>query len=312
MKPLASTDRGSVSTTSSGHSRMKRLLIFDVDGTLSLSQRPVYRDFQDLFNKLHTLGCMIAIVSGSDEGKIAPQFGVENCREIMRDFHVDFCCFENSAVTFKAIRPSNHTPCTSDTSTPTMSPIMSREGKVEDLDCIKVREQTFLDAIGDDAYQRLVNFVLKLLSEVELPKKRSRMIDLRTGLLNVSPIGRKCTIQEREEFAAYDAKTGIRKRLRTQILERFGEELDLDASLGGQISLDIFLRNQTKASIFEVIDATTFDEVHFFGDRCVPEGNDYPLFISDRVTHRNHVRGPEDTRDRLLSLINDILQQSQH
>lgn len=46
----------------------------------------------------------------------------------------------------------------------------------------------------------MVNFLLKYLSDVRLPKKRGTFIEFRTGMINVSPIGRNATVEERNEF----------------------------------------------------------------------------------------------------------------
>ena len=40
---------------------------------------------------------------------------------------------------------------------------------------------------------RLISFILKYLSTIELPQKRGTFIEFRNGMLNVSPIGRNCS-----------------------------------------------------------------------------------------------------------------------
>ena len=40
--------------------------------------------------------------------------------------------------------------------------------------------------------------------------KRGTFIEFRAGMVNVSPIGRNCSQEERDAFEQYDHKTGIR------------------------------------------------------------------------------------------------------
>lgn len=58
--------------------------------------------------------------------------------------------------------------------------------------------------LGEDLLQRLINFILRYLSDVKLPVKRGNFVELRNGILNVSPIGRSCSQAERNAFYEYD------------------------------------------------------------------------------------------------------------
>jgi phosphomannomutase len=62
---------------------------------------------------------------------------------------------------------------------------------------------SFIQWLGEEKYQDLVNFTLKYLAEVRLPKKRGTFIEFRNGMINISPIGRNASIEERNEFEAY-------------------------------------------------------------------------------------------------------------
>ena len=70
--------------------------------------------------------------------------------------------------------------------------------------CIK---QEFL---GEASLMRFINFVLHYIADLDIPIKRGTFIEFRNGMLNVSPIGRNCSQEEREEFERFDLKTGIR------------------------------------------------------------------------------------------------------
>lgn len=60
------------------------------------------------------------------------------------------------------------------------------------------------EQLGQDKLNKLVNYILGYLSMIELPIKRGTFIEYRSGMLNVSPIGRNCSRKEREDFEKYD------------------------------------------------------------------------------------------------------------
>jgi Eukaryotic phosphomannomutase. len=64
---------------------------------------------------------------------------------------------------------------------------------------------SFIHWLGEEKYQNLVNFCLKYIADVKLPKKRGTFIEFRNGMINVSPIGRNASVEERNEFEAYVA-----------------------------------------------------------------------------------------------------------
>lgn len=46
--------------------------------------------------------------------------------------------------------------------------------------------------------------------DLQMPVKRGTFIEFRKGMLNVSPIGRNCSQEERDEFERYDKGANIR------------------------------------------------------------------------------------------------------
>jgi phosphomannomutase len=56
---------------------------------------------------------------------------------------------------------------------------------------------------------------------------------------------------------------------------------NLEASVGGQISIDIYPKGKNKAQVLGDI----IGPITFFGDKCQPGGNDYPLV--ERLHHLN-------------------------
>ena len=64
--------------------------------------------------------------------------------------------------------------------------------------------------LGEPTLQRLINFILHYIADLEIPVKRGTFIEFRNGMLNVSPIGRNCSQEERDEFERYDAGAAVR------------------------------------------------------------------------------------------------------
>lgn len=67
---------------------------------------------------------------------------------------------------------------------------------------------SFIKWIGEEKYQKLVNFMLAYLANISLPKKRGTFIEFRNGMINVSPIGRNASNEERREFEQYVSIAG--------------------------------------------------------------------------------------------------------
>lgn len=91
--------------------------------------------------------------------------------------------------------------------------------------------QTIQSNIGEEALQDLINFCLKYISELHLPFKRGTFIEFRTGMINVSPVGRNCTKEERIQFYEYDMEHQIRQKF-IQALKKEFPDLALTYSIG--------------------------------------------------------------------------------
>lgn len=70
--------------------------------------------------------------------------------------------------------------------------------------CPMFLAQTIQNHLGEELLQDLINFCLRYMALLRLPKKRGTFIEFRNGMLNISPIGRSCTLEERIEFSELD------------------------------------------------------------------------------------------------------------
>ncbi|KAK5601241.1 hypothetical protein CRENBAI_002449 [Crenichthys baileyi] len=118
-------------------------------------------------------------------------------------------------------------------------------------------------------------------------------IEFRNGMLNVSPIGRSCTLEERREFYELDQKEKIREKFVSVLKEEFKGK-GLSFSIGGQISFDVFPDGWDKRYCLDIVEKDNYSTIHFFGDKTKPGGNDYEIF-SDPRTVGHEVSCPEDT-----------------
>jgi phosphomannomutase len=111
-------------------------------------------------------------------------------------------------------------------------------------------------------------------------------------MLNISPIGRNCSKEERNEFEEFDKVALVRKQF-VSVLEKEFADLDLQYSIGGQISFDVFPKGWDKSFCLQYIQ-NDYDEIHFFGDKCQKGGNDHEIYVDER-TIGHEVVTPADT-----------------
>jgi phosphomannomutase len=119
-------------------------------------------------------------------------------------------------------------------------------------------------------------------------------------MFNISPIGRNCSREERDEYERYDLEHDIRKTM-VQAMRKEFADLNLTYSIGGQISFDVFPEGWDKTYCLRFLPSADFDEIHFFGDKTMVGGNDYEIFSHER-TIGHTVTSPEDTRAQCEAL----------
>jgi len=128
----------------------------------------------------------------------------------------------------------------------------------------------------------------------------------RGAMLNFSVVGRDCTLEERQQYFEWDKESGEREKIADEVRRGWPE---LDAVIGGQISIDIYPKGKDKSQILEHIRdrniVTSKDEYIFIGDGIENGGNDYPLAkLMDNLEGCSsyHTKGWEHTKEILESL----------
>jgi len=121
----------------------------------------------------------------------------------------------------------------------------------------------------------------------------------RNGMVNISPLGRNATIQERNDFNAFDVKHNVRDAFVAALKTEF-PDYGLTYSIGGKISFDVFPTGWDKTYALNHVEAEEqvsgirYKHIHFFGDKTHKGGNDYELY-EDKRTIGHAVKGPNDT-----------------
>merc|ERR1712154_209484 len=114
------------------------------------------------------------------------------------------------------------------------------------------------------------------IAGLKLPKKRGTFIEFRSGMINVSPVGRNCSQEERIEFFEFDKKHQVREKMIAEFRRQLPELAKrLQCSIGGQISFDVFPHGW---------------------DKTYEGGNDYEIF-HDKRTIGHTVKSPEETEE---------------
>lgn len=178
------------------------LLLFDVDGTLTPARKVIEKSFEEfLYTKVKSKAS-IGIVSGSDLFKIQEQLGGDR---LLKEF--DYVFPENGLVFIER--------------------------------GVEKKKESIQRHLGEDNVKRLINFSLHYIADLDIPIKRGTFIDFRNGLINICPIGRQCTYEERVEFNKLDEEKGIRRKMVEALNKEFAD-IDLYFAIGGMISIDAF------------------------------------------------------------------------
>ncbi|XP_024043853.1 phosphomannomutase isoform X1 [Citrus clementina] len=217
------------------------LALFDVDGTLTAPRKAATPQMLEFMRELRKV-VTVGVVGGSDLSKISEQLG----KTVIDEY--DYVFSENGLVAHK-------------------------DGKL-------IGTQSLKSFLGGEKLKEFINFTLHYIADLDIPIKRGTFIEFRSGMLNISPIGRNCSQEERDEFERYDKIHNIRPKMVSVLREKFAH-LNLTFSIGGQISFDVFPQGWDKTYCLRYLD--DFNEIHFFGDKTYKGGNDHEIFESERT-----------------------------
>ena len=246
----------------------KTLLLFDIDGTLTESRKVIKENMVSCLKKAASFKEIdIATVGGSDLPKAQEQ--LQSAIDLLK-----FAFTENGLV------------------------YLDEKKELHKVDKIS----TYL---GYDKLKEFVNFCLKYICELDIPIKTGTFLELRTGILNISPIGRNCTQEERDAFVVYNKEHHILEKFRETLVKNFSEKFGLEISIGGQISFDVYPIGWDKRYCLRFLEKL-YDNIIFFGDKGYYGGNDYEIITDDRITRGVRVKNPEETIEFIEKIIEEV------
>ena len=133
---------------------------------------------------------------------------------------------------------------------------------------------------------------------------RGVIMEHRTGMLNFTTIGRNADEKERNRYYEWDEERKEREEIAKEVELKFPE---LEARIGGQISIDIQPKGYNKSQASEWVrkNVEGYNRITFFGDKCQEGGNDHDIYL-DILNNRDgltwQVEDWKETMEALSSL----------
>jgi len=244
----------------------KKLIAFDVDGTLSQSRSPMDSEMADILKKLLEIK-QVAIITGGAFADIKRQIlniiGVNDDRNknltLLPTNGGGLWIFDN---TWKEL--SAHK--------------LSEEEKKKIVSAIH-------EVVGYDGCENNND-------------GSGEKVQDRNSEITYSALGEHAEISEKQ---AWDPNFKKRIYLQSELMKRLPE---FEVKIGGTTSIDITLKGMDKAfAIKKLLDHFKLnkEDILFFGDAVYENGNDYPVFLMSVDTIK--VISPDETKERLIRLL---------
>lgn len=259
--------------------KMKKIVLFDMDGTLTPPRKRAEYGVLNSLSKLQDSGFEIGIVTGSDMDYVKQQLELAFDLSPIDPFKVHYL-------------PCNGTKYYRLTA-----------GKFQ-----KQYDNNMRSHIGENEWRRLIELLTNLQSSIALVHRNVPMsgsfINYRGSMVNWCPIGRQADDKDRAEWTLWDRRQNIRHNW-LKIARQGLNNADLEhvvIKLGGDTSFDIYPEGWDKTYAFKLF--KDYDKVYFVGDRCGPTGNDFEAF---KAAGKNgySTLGPDNTIEIIEKIIKE-------
>jgi phosphomannomutase len=243
---------------------MKKLVVFDLDGTLAQSKASIDAEMADVFGKL--IGTVkAAIISGGDW----PQFEKQVLSHLGADANLD-----NLSIL------------------PTCGTKFYKHAKNW--------EQLYADNFTGPQKEQIVDSLKKAIVESgeKVEKVWGETIEDRGSQITYSALGQQAPLDEKTKW---DPDFARRKKIKAILDPLIG---DFSVRLGGSTSIDITKPGIDKAyGIRKLRDilGISIGEMIFVGDALFPGGNDYPA--KEAGVDSIRVRDPDETKRVIEAII---------
>ena len=257
---------------------MKKLFLFDMDGTLTPARCKMSWKVQSELTRLQRSGWDIGIISGSDLDYIKQQ-----C-----DVLLDMSPFDVSSTHFL--------PC---------------NGTKYYKNFKKIWEYNMRSKLGSEfmtkLFKTLLGFQNTIVSmQLDIPLT-GNFFQMRGSVLNWCPIGRNAIQSDRELWTIIDKEYAIRKLFIDQF-EAVYDSSEITIKMGGETSFDIYPAGWDKTFPIDKKPFIDYEKIYFAGDRCFKNGNDkelYDLLIKKDKFNAFCVNNPCDT----INIINKVIEE---
>ena len=243
---------------------MKKLIVFDLDGTLAVSKSSLDAEMSSLLHDL--LGIIkVAVISGGGW----PQFEKQILSNLPNDGHLNNL----------SLLPACGTQ------------FYHYNGEWEKI---------YSDDFNEAEKKKIINSLRKALATVsfKIEKIWGDEIEDRGSQITFSALGQQAPIEEKSKWDPYFAK---RKKVQTILNTTIPE---FSVNLGGTTSIDITKPGLDKAyGIGKLRDTLGIgiDEMIFIGDAIFPGGNDYPAKEAGVTSIR--ITDPEESKRIIETII---------
>lgn len=268
---------------------MKKIVLFDMDGTLTPARKSMDVDVAEKLFMLHNAGYDLGIISGSGLNYI-----LEQCEILFKIY--------GSRLDNLNIYPCNGT----------------KYYKWDPVRCEmkNIYNSSIRSHLGDVKLKRILNSILKyqidLMNNYEFSRRfnyTGTFVDYRDSIINWCPIGRNANFSDRAIFEDLDQYYKIREKF-VKMLGKDPVFSGLSIKIGGTTSFDIYPYGWNKTFPMcdnsEESDLANYNDVYFVGDKCQPGGNDNEIYEHVKSLNKNNsfeTRGPAQT----IQIIDNIL-----
>ena len=138
--------------------------------------------------------------------------------------------------------------------------------------------------------QEVKTWLDEKVKDSKFEQKRPPHFEYRAGMVNFSVVGRGASTALRQYYYEWNEGVKERENIAEGFNKEFNKKYNLEALVGGQISLDIQQIGKDKGQIIDHLD---YEEHVFFGDKCDRGGNAHSLY--ERATEKWKVANHEHT-----------------
>ena len=247
----------------------KKLIAFDVDGTLAQSRSPIDIEMAEILKKLLEVK-QVAIITGGAFADIK--------RQILNIIGIND--EQNKNLT---LLPTNG------------GGLWVFDHEWKELSSHKLSPE------AKEKIIKAINEVIGCEGCKNINDGSGEKIQDRNSEITYSALGEHAAIEEKQ---AWDPDFKKRIYLQSELMKRLPE---FEVKIGGTTSIDITSSGMDKAyGIKKLIEHYNYnkEDILFFGDAVYENGNDYPVFLMGVDTIK--VVSPNETKERLIRLLKNV------